>query len=118
MENNRYKFYRLGQGAESDKDFDKAKEHYLSYSSYLKEKDKHIPFIWIHDILFNQEKYDEAKEYLLKFCKGCSFPYASNILKEKMQLYKAVSQIAISNLLKKTSKEYQLKQIELLKQGT
>ena len=118
MENNRYKFYRLGQDAESEKKYEKAIEYYLTYSTYLEEKDKHIPLIWIHNIHFSKERFEEAKDFLLEYCKGCSFPYASKILKEKVQTYEEVNQFKISMLLKDESKDYQKKQIEKLKQKT
>lgn len=106
MENLRYKYYRLGQEAEKIKDYSKAVEYYQEYSSHLADKDKHIPYLWIHELFLKQSDHENALKYLLQFCEGCSMPNAAKILKEKSKEYEVVNP-GISNMLKEKSREYQ-----------
>ena len=105
MENNKYKFYRLGQEAKKANKPVEAIENYKMYSQFLDEKDKHIPFLWIHHLLFELERYQEAKDSLLIFAKGCSYPHASKVLKEKSKLYENIDS-EINKLLVLESENY------------
>jgi hypothetical protein len=88
MENDKYKYYRLGQNAKNANKPNEAIVHYLTYSEYLKEEYKHIPFLWVHNFLYDLEKYEEARNHLLTYSKGCSYLHAAKTLKEKT--YKVV----------------------------
>ena len=114
MENNRYKYYQLGLAAEQNNQPIEAIEYYQQYATFLAENDRHIPYLWIHNILFNLARYDEAIDYLLLFCQGCSYPHAAKVLKEKSKLYLSDKPEVVKGLNEK-AKEYQRLQKQLSK---
>lgn len=78
----RQEFYFLGQQHEENKDLQKAIDAYKTYSSFLSDADKHIPYQWISKIY---DQLGEAKQSLLaleKFANGCTPPKAAEVYKE------------------------------------
>ena len=105
MENLRYKYFRLGNDEEKAGNIEKAIEYYLEYSNHLKPNDKHIPFLWIHNLFYSLSDLNLSAKYLLMYCEGCSKPHAILTLKEYSKKYELINP-EIAKTLKEQAKKY------------
>lgn len=75
-------YFWLGKAYEVEEEWEKAIEAYKQYSSFLEEKDKHIPHLWISKIYDKRGDKKNAILHLKEYSKGCSTSKQNSINQE------------------------------------
>ena len=89
----RQQYYFQGLQQEADGDFPSAIQTFLIYSSWLSEKDRHIPLLWVSGLYAKLGDRWASLEYHSRYADGCSKAYRAEQYKiigaeyEKIEAY-------------------------------